>query len=241
MHFTAKENLLDYWCNSFMKSIFRFLLLFFALQSTACVIGFGNSEQTLDSNVRRVYLPPAIDNSSLGGASSRVSYEVRRQLALNTNIQMVSIDEARLAIDIQIREQTRAPAGAVIDCQSTSTNPIGSKAFDCNDLSVAQATLAAEDEALGMTAVVSFIDLDNGKNILSATLPLGVVHPTVSADESERNAVKSRPDLHALRYFERHDNALRSIGSSLASQVSAMLNAIDLRPKVAEDTVLPTP
>lgn len=204
------------------------ILLLLALSTQGCVLRFSNSDRRIDANYRRIFVPSAVDSSSRGGQASRISRQLRQALALDTRFVLVPLNEARLAVDVQILDSKKVTT-ATADCDRKPTNNrVASGAFSCDDamLNINQATVSSEKENLVMEIQVRVIDLNSGHIVSKNTFKnISSEYPVVSASDTVNANLSRTPQLHALRYVENMDGAVDSIGSSVASSVlSALLS-----------------
>lgn len=213
------------------KSLCLILLLSFLLGIAGCVVRFRNSEQGLNSSFRRIYLPASTDTSTYGGASARVSYAVRRAMSLRTEISLVALDEARVALDLQILSRSRVTSEQ-LECSSDETvrnsQFLASGAVPCRtERGFAQAEISAESERQNMTVQARAVDLNTGQVLFTRNFDLASGYPIVSADEDVKVQLRSVPEYHALRYMENADKAVQSMANQVASQIVGSILSLD--------------
>lgn len=208
-------------------------LFLFAFAISSCVVRFANSEQGLSENYRRVYLPAAIDNTSRGGVAARVAFAIRKQLSLRTEITLVPIEEARLALDIEIRNHTRASTSQA-DCEELlKEDPnarVASEAFSCkDDLSFGRAQVSAEGETITLDVLARAVDLNNGSVFFARSFLVSRSFPVVHDEIAERKrlAEAKLPQYHALRYLENADDTALSLGYTIADKIVLTILTLD--------------
>lgn len=195
----------------------------------ACVIRFRNSERGLDASFRKVYVPAATDISTRAGPAARISYAVRRAMALKTQISLVPLDEARLGVDIQVNNQTRSTVKA-LECNKTvdpARQTVASKSYTCSQLGFSQATVSSEVEAVTLNVVARAIDLNTGKVFFTKTFEMNRQYQVVAPEGELQNNIAALPEVHALRYQENGDNATVEIAEVIADQVVDSILSLD--------------
>jgi hypothetical protein len=214
------------------------LLSFFC----SCVVGFANSQNHVPSKYSKIYLPAANDTSIYSGNSSRLSFAVRRVLANRNDIQLTSLQEARLALQIHILDRQQSIV-AVDNCRNASGTPtVASGAFLCTKIhpeltggnasaptSFNQPSISPKQENMALVVQAKIFDLNTGQLLWSKIYDGGTL-PAVVFDEIGDNGdgrtttyMAQTPGLHALRYQEAVDNAVESYSRSIASDLAATL------------------
>lgn len=215
-------------------------LIAFALPG--CVVRLTNSERNVETSFRKIYFPAATDISTHGGQASRISVAVRRAFALDTRFELTSLDEARWALDVQIKNSL-VTATKTEECK-LGTEVLGSGAYGCELVlnNFNQPTISSEEEQLFLDVDVRAIDLNTGKALRSLRFEKvsSGAFPVVG-DADIRARLRATPQLHALRYVENRDSAVDTIASNIAGQVLASMLTLDPNEaaRTAPDATMP--
>lgn len=193
-----------------------------------CVARFSNSERNVDGNFRKVYVPAVNDVSTRGGQAGRVSAAVRRAIALDTRFSMSSLQNARWALDVTIRDSVRQTT-RFEECKQAG-EVLAGDAYACTNVERNFNTpeVSAEEEALLLDVDVRAIDLNNGGTLAAkryARVSSGAYN--LVGDDDTRKMLAATPELHALRYVENADDAVARIGQTIAADILALLAGID--------------
>lgn len=197
------------------------LLLVCTVLFSGCAIRFANADRRLDSSFRKIYVPSATDMSTTGGNSGKLSMELRKLLALDTRFELVGIEKARWALDIEVldRKKTVVKIG---ECLEGRESQIAGQAFNCKEVlgTFNQATAGSEEEAVHLSVRARAVDLNSGKTMFTKNYAASSTYRVVGSAETEV-AIQRTPQLHSLRYQENLDNAVSGSASSIASQIAA--------------------
>lgn len=208
--------------------------------TTACVVSFRKSSEGLSTSLRKVYFPAVRDSSSRGGAAGRVSYALRRAIALRTEISLVPVDEASLGIDVEVRKQNRVTTKETRCPVDKSQHPtLAAEAYVCDDaaLGLGRARVAAEEETLSLTVVTRGYDLNSGALLFSKDFLISKNYNIISDDAGIRHRLHSKysenPALyHSFRYLENADKAVDDISGDIAGQLISQI--LSIRPSSTE-------
>lgn len=204
-----------------------------------CVVRFVNADRRVDSSFRKIFVPAATDTSTRGGQAARLSAAIRRAIALDTRFALVSMEEARWALDVQVRNSQRQTA-QTSDCErDADKNSVASGAYSCDSvkLSFSQPSVSSETEVVSLSVNARAIDLQTGRALVSTsfdTITSGEL-PVVGTEAVQRNLART-PELHALRYVENIDRGVENIADKIAASLLNTLLSLD--PKALE---VPTP
>ena len=80
-------------------------LIVLSTSLNGCIIGFSNKKNHISDEFTNVYIPAAIDKSSYSGNASRLTQAIRQKLALNSDLNITSAENARWAIEIIIADR----------------------------------------------------------------------------------------------------------------------------------------
>lgn len=206
-------------------------LIFCFFELSACQVTFssdsGQSKST-PGRVRTFYIPSAADRTSQGGLSWRVTQALRRELAKYPLAVQTAPENARVAVDVQIKKVSWIVA-TTAECDQKNENSkntrIGSEAYRCGDTkySLQQAEIASESEILDTIAVIGVVDLVTGKTIFRTELPARSAATPVVGPATLGSNLADRPEFHALRYAENRDLMRDQIANQLAIQIVPQL------------------
>ena len=222
----------------------RGMTIIICLLFNSCVVGFYNSQNHVPVIYSKIYIPAANDSSIYSGNSSRLSYAVRNALANRTDVQLTSLDDARLALQIKIIDRQQSIA-AVDSCNNASGTPtVGSGAFKCTQIhpemtggssttptSFNQPSVSPSSENLTLVVDAKAIDLNNGKILWAKRYFAGNIAPIVFNEIGDVDGGRTmaymaqNPDQHGLRYQEAVDNAVQAFSSSIATDLKTALFA----------------
>ena len=203
-------------------------VLCLATPLSGCVVRLTNSERSVDTSFRKIYLPAATDISARGGHAGRLSAAVRRAFALDTRFELTSLEDARWALDVQIKDSMLA-AAKTEECK-LGTEVLASGSYACTQVleNFNQPEISSEEEQLLLDIDVRAIDLNTGKSLRSLRFEkvASGAFPVVG-DADIRARLRATPELHALRYVENVDNATDTIASNIAAQIIASMLTLD--------------
>ncbi len=216
---------------------FTFLLCSFFLFNS-CQVTFLNGWNNIPEEFHNIYLPSVVDESNLGGNSIRLSNAIRKNLAKRTDVNLVSIDNARIGLWIHIlnRKQTIV---SVDNCQNPGSPTVGSGAFACSEIhpnivnrndasfdSMTQPAQSANTESLVFTYQWKIIDLSSGEILFSEKATTSGTSFNEIGDNGDGRTlayVQKNPQLHALRYQEIVDDTVKNIAESIAADMEGKI------------------
>ncbi len=215
------------------------LLLYPLFQS--CVMGFSNAHNHVPVMFSKVYMPAANDGTIYSGNSSRLSASIRTFLAGRSDVELTSLDEARMALQVKILDRQQSIT-AVDSCNNPGTSYVGSLAYNCMNIhpdvtpggsstapvSINQPSVSPSSESLYLVVDVRAIDLNNGKVLWSKRYFSNAVSFNEIGDPGDNrtmNAMVNTPQLHGLRYLEAIDNAVQTYSDTIAADLTSTLFA----------------
>ncbi|KAB8033422.1 hypothetical protein [Fluviispira multicolorata] len=216
-----------------MQKIIIFVL---SIISNSCIIGFSNMHNHIPEEYAKVYLPAAHDFSIYGGNSSRLSFAIRNKLSERTDISFTNLENARWALQINILDRIQSIT-AVDSCKNPSTPNTASGAYSCAKIhpealdsktstpyAFNKPTISPATEQLSLVVEVKAFDLNSGKVMWAKRYAASNISPAVfneigDTDGRTLNYMQQTPDLHALRYQEAVDNAVKAFSTAIAADV----------------------
>lgn len=183
---------------------------------------------SLRGPVRVVHIPSAVDQTAHGGLSNRLTRALHLEALKNLQLRLVPIDEARVAVDVQIEDVSWSVV-KVSECDSRSetaaTGRMGSQAYGCKTVgySVEQAEVTSEQEALTVRVTAQGVDLATGQSIFRRTLTAGSGAFDVVGDSTVTGNLTNRPEFHAIRYVDNRDRARQLVAESLGAQITGLI------------------
>lgn len=215
-----------------MKILSYFILIL--LFMNGCVVGFSNSQNRIPVLYSKIYVPAANDTSVYSGNSSRLSYAIRSVLANRTDLQLTSLEEARVALQVKILDRLQSIT-AVDSCKNAG-GTVASGAFSCMQIhpeitpggssnavtSFNQPSVSPSSESLALVVDAKAIDLNSGRILWAKRYFANNISPVVFNEigdiDSGRtmSAMAQKPDLHGLRYQEAVDNAVLAFSNTIA-------------------------
>ncbi len=207
----------------------------------SCVIGFSNAQNHVPVLFSKIYVPAANDSSVYAGNSSRLSYSIRNTLANRTDIELTSLEEARLAVQIKVIDRQQSIA-AVDSCNNPGTSKVASGAYTCSQIhpeltggpsnsptSFNQPAVSPSSEKLSLVVDVKAIDLNTGKIVWAKRYFAGNISPQTfneigdTGDNRTLLYMAQTPGLHGLRAQEAIDNAVQAFSDAVATDLSGSL------------------
>jgi hypothetical protein len=202
-----------------------------------CVVGFANSQNHVPIAYSKIYVPAANDSSTYSGNSSRLSFAIRQILANRSDVELSSLKEARVALQIKILDRKQSIA-AVDNCNNASGTPtVGSGAYLCTQIhpeltgnptapsSFNQPSVSPSSESLALVVDVKAYDLNTGrvlwgKNYFAENMPPVVFNEIGdNGDGRTMTYMAQIPNIHGLRYQEAVDNAVQTFSNSIANDL----------------------
>ncbi|BBH53274.1 hypothetical protein [Fluviispira sanaruensis] len=211
-------------------------ILFLAFALNGCVVGFANMHNHVPEEYTKVYIPAANDFSIYGGNSSRLSYAIRSKLSERTDFVFSKLEDARWALQVNILDRKQSIT-AVDSCKNPSTPNVASGAYSCAKIhpeslnpttntpyDFNKPTVSPSSEQLSLVVDVKAIDLNTGNIMWVKRYSASNISPTVfneigDTDGRTLNYMQQTPDLHALRYQEAVDNAVKAFSTAIANDV----------------------
>lgn len=205
-----------------------------------CVVGFSNKKNHIAEEFANVYLPAATDKSVYSGNASRLSQAIRQKLALNSDLNITSANEARWAIEIKIVDRQQNIV-SIDDCSNPATTTVGNGAFKCAaihpEIADPQTTLpksfnhpskSPAQERVSLVVEARAVDLNDGRVIWAKRYSQANIKPTTfheigDTDGSTVKYMQWTPDLHVLRYHETLENAIKTYAEAISSDVYSMI------------------
>lgn len=188
------------------------------------------SDGSLRGPVRIVHIPSAVDQTAHGGLAARLTQALYLEALKNLQLRLAPIDEARVAIDVQIEDVSWSVV-KISECDNRSetaaSSRVGSQAYGCKTISysVEQAEVTSEQETLTVRVTAKGIDLATGQSIFRQTLTVGSGAFDVVGDSTVTGNLKDRPEFHAIRYIDNRDRARQIVAQSLGTQITGLILA----------------
>lgn len=211
----------------------RWLLPLLSIGVSSCQVTWqANGEPTAGKSLRGplrvVHIPSAVDQTAQGGLATRVTQALHLEVLKNLQLRLVSLEEARVAVDVQIEDAAWSVV-TVSECDSRSetatTDRVGSQAFRCSTVkySVEQAEVTSEQESLSVRATAHGVDLATGQTVFKNTVSASSGPFDVVGDSTVTGNLTDRPEFHAIRYMDNRDHARIAVSQSLGAQIARLI------------------
>ncbi|MGY3804660.1 hypothetical protein ACWNT8_11385 [Pigmentibacter ruber] len=210
--------------------------ILFCASITGCVVGFSNKKNHISEDFTNVYIPAAIDKSSYSGNASRLTQAIRQKLALNSDLNITSAENARWAIEIIVVDRVQDIV-SIDDCFNPANTTVGSGAFKCTAIhpeisnpnttlpkSFNHSTKSPAQEKISLVVDTKAIDLNDGKVIWSKRYSAKNITPVTFNEigDTDGNTIKYMqwtPDLHVLRYQESIENSVKTFSDAVSADI----------------------
>ncbi|WP_148697573.1 hypothetical protein [Silvanigrella aquatica] len=191
----------------------------------------------------KVYFPSTKDASVYAGNSSRLSFAIRQKIALRSDMQLTTLENARWALQVKILDRNQSIV-AVDSCKNPSTPSVASGSYLCTSIhpeltntadtpttfptSFNQPSISPSQEKIDLNVEAKAIDLNTGQTMWAKlysanNIPSIVFNEIGDTDGNTTKYTQWTPDLHGLRYQEAIDNTVKAYSEAIAFDVQKMI------------------